>query len=112
MAKGELTRPRQLRSRGNDDRRVSRAVENETYDAGHTRSAHRGVRVGDSQGRAQLYGDGHLPVMLALLAAAALMAAPQAAARDVTFADVAPIVRARCVSCHKAGGDAPFSLES
>ncbi len=52
--------------------------------------------------------------MLALLTAAALTAAaPQAAAKAVTFSiDVAPIIQSRCVTCHRPGGDAPFSLAS
>ena len=51
--------------------------------------------------------------MLALLIAGAVIAAaPQPAPAEVTFADVAPIIRSRCVSCHRPDGDAPFSLES
>ena len=52
--------------------------------------------------------------MFALLVAAVLTAAaPQPASREVTFsADVAPIIRSRCLSCHQPGGDAPFSLAS
>jgi tetratricopeptide (TPR) repeat protein/mono/diheme cytochrome c family protein len=52
--------------------------------------------------------------MLALLTAAALTAAAsQPSAPSVTFsADVRPIIQSRCVSCHRPGGDAPFSLAS
>lgn len=49
----------------------------------------------------------------ALFAAVMLASAPQPAAKSVTFAaDVAPIIQSRCVSCHRPGGDAPFSLAS
>ena len=53
-------------------------------------------------------------MILALLTAAVLAgAASQPAARTVTFeADVAPIIQSRCVTCHRADGDAPFSLAS
>ena len=51
--------------------------------------------------------------MLALLTAGVLTAAaPQPAPQAVTFDEVAPIIRSRCVSCHHPGGDAPFSLAS
>ena len=47
-----------------------------------------------------------------LLVAAALTAgASQRAANEVRFEkDVAPIIESRCLSCHRPGGDAPFSL--
>ena len=46
-----------------------------------------------------------------------LVGADMAAAQDrsgpVTFAkDIAPIVSARCLNCHREGGDAPFALSS
>jgi mono/diheme cytochrome c family protein len=50
-----------------------------------------------------------------LVAAAAAMPRPTAgqAARDVTFSkDVAPILNSACVSCHRPGEVAPFSLLS
>jgi tetratricopeptide (TPR) repeat protein len=45
------------------------------------------------------------------LLAVVLASAPQPAAKSVTFStDVAPIIQSRCVTCHRPGGDAPFSL--
>jgi tetratricopeptide (TPR) repeat protein len=47
------------------------------------------------------------------LFAVVLASAPQQAAKPVTFStDVAPIIQSRCVTCHRPGGDAPFSLAS
>jgi hypothetical protein len=44
---------------------------------------------------------------------AAAQSADVATVGNPTFGrDIAPIVRARCVSCHRPGGDAPFSLVS
>jgi Flp pilus assembly protein TadD len=42
-----------------------------------------------------------------------LLSASAASAQDVTFArDIAPIVFNSCTSCHRAGGPAPFSLDT
>ena len=46
-----------------------------------------------------------------IVPAAAFLWQPAAAAADVTFTrDVAPILHARCVSCHRAGEVAPMAL--
>lgn len=52
-----------------------------------------------------------LLVAVVLLAPAVLVSPPSAAAQEVTYADhVAPIVRERCVTCHREGGAAPMPL--
>jgi mono/diheme cytochrome c family protein len=52
-----------------------------------------------------------LLVAVVLLAPAVLVSPSSAAAQEVTYADhVAPIVRERCVTCHREGGAAPMPL--
>src|SRR6478609_1863567 len=47
----------------------------------------------------------------AMIACAIVSACSRASSRPATFnKDVAPIVFANCASCHRPGGDGPFSL--
>src|SRR6266540_5501000 len=49
--------------------------------------------------------------LVVFLAVVAAMRAPVSAAPEVTFTrDVAPILHARCVTCHRAGEVAPMAL--
>ena len=64
------------------------------------------------QGRAQLHGDGDLPMMFpALIAVAFAAGVAQPTARTIIFSDdIAPIIQSRCLPCHRTNGDAPLSL--
>jgi tetratricopeptide (TPR) repeat protein len=71
----------------------------------------------DSSGGANVLVRYTAAVVRACLAAIGLSVclpgAAAAQARAVTFArDVAPIIAAHCLNCHRAGGDAPFSLQT
>jgi tetratricopeptide (TPR) repeat protein len=52
-----------------------------------------------------------LPI-LATLIALPVHAAPSRQDAPPTFDEVAPIIRAKCVACHREDGDAPFALET
>ena len=45
-----------------------------------------------------------------LIAATVTAGSLQTAAKPATSDEVAPIIQSRCVTCHRPGGDAPFSL--
>ena len=52
----------------------------------------------------------HVLGVLAFAAAASLAATGQGTNTPTFATDIAPLLQARCVSCHQPQGDAPFSL--
>lgn len=52
-----------------------------------------------------------VPTIVALIFAAGCAADPDAAGAPTYHADIAPILAARCVSCHRNGAIAPFALD-
>ena len=53
-----------------------------------------------------------LPILVALIIALPIRSAASRQDAPPTFADVAPVIRAKCVTCHREEGDAPFALET
>jgi tetratricopeptide (TPR) repeat protein len=52
------------------------------------------------------------PILAALIIAMPVASAPLRQDRPPTFDEVAPIIRDKCVTCHREDGDAPFALET